>query len=375
MDFKTLDFKTLKQTGHELVVFCNNPECGLQAIIAIHNTALGPAFGGTRMFPYPNESAALEDVLRLSKGMTYKCAATGLNYGGGKGVILGDPKQGKSESLFRAYGTFVERLKGQFITGEDLGLDVNDVEFMYMETDYVVGLSKQHGGSGDPGFMTAYGLIQGLQACVEQKWGNKRGPERGRSPLEGLTVAVQGLGHVGLNLVEMLIKEKAKVIACDADSNTAKEAQKKFAIEMVSPEEIYSVHCDIFSPCAVGGILNRQTIPQLKCTIIAGSANNQLKEGTEDKLCVERGILYAPDYVINAGGLINVSLELEGYSETRAKSLCRNIYYHLRRVFEIADQTKITPQKAADQLVEERIKNVTQINRSHFLDKSRIRRG
>lgn len=367
MDFKTLDFKTLKQTGHELVVFCNNPECRLQAIIAIHNTALGPAFGGTRMFPYPNESAALEDVLRLSKGMTCKCAATGLNYGGGKGVILGDPKRDKSESLFRAYGTFVERLKGQFITGEDLGLDVNDVEFMYMETDYVVGLSKQHGGSGDPGFMTAYGLIQGLQACVERKFE--------KSSLGGLSVAVQGLGHVGLNLVEMLLKEKAKVIACDADSNTAKEAQKKFGLEVVSPEEIYKVPCDIFSPCAVGGILNRQTIPQLKCAIIAGSANNQLKEGTEDKLCVERGILYAPDYVINAGGLINVSLELEGYSETRAKSLCRNIYYHLRRVFEIADQHKTTPQKAADQLVEERIRNVTQINRSHFLDKSRIRRG
>lgn len=357
----------LETMEHEQVIFCSNPSSKLQAIIAIHNTVLGPALGGTRMYPYTNMEEALKDVFRLSKGMTYKSAAAGLNFGGGKAVILGDPKKDKSESLFRAFGAFVERLKGQFITGEDVGIDVNDTEFMFMETDYVVGLSEAHGGSGDPAQMTAYGLIQGMQACVEKRLQ--------RSNLKNLKVAVQGLGHVGSELVRLLQQEGAEVIACDKDAQKAKEVEQRYGIEIVSPEAIYDVPCDIFSPCSMGGILSKKTIPRLHCAIVAGAANNQFDEGSEEKLLQEKNILYAPDYVINAGGLINVACELEGYSKHRAQLLTRNIFYNLRHIFEIAQSEKIPAQKAADRLVEKRLQSVEQIRRSHFLDKSKIRRS
>ncbi len=361
-----INFDLIKKMGHEQVVFCSNPDVGLRAIIAIHSTTLGPALGGTRMWPYKTEEEAFEDVLRLSKGMTYKAAAAGLNFGGGKAVIIGDPKKDKSEILFRTFGAFIEKMKGQFLTGEDVGIDVNDMEFMFMETDYVTGLSKSHGGSGDPSPMTAYGIIQGMLACVEKKL-NKKG-------LSGLKVSVQGLGHVGLKLVEFLKQEGAEVIGCDLDPKITQDAKDQFGIEVVSPEKIYEVECAIFAPCALGSILNSETIPLLQCSIVAGSANNQLQNDLDGKKLQERGILYAPDFVINAGGLINVSLELEGYSEERAKLLTRNIYYNLKRTFEIAEEQKISPHVAANLLAEERIHKVSHIQRSHALDKSKIRR-
>lgn len=361
-----MDFKILETMGHEEVVFCHNPAVGLKAIIAIHNTTLGPALGGTRMWAYKNDQEALEDALRLSRGMTYKSAAAGLNFGGGKAVIIGDSKKEKTESLFRAFGAFIERMKGQFITGEDVGIDVNDIEFMFMETDYVTGLSRAHGGSGDPSPMTAYGVLQGMLACIEKKMGQKS--------VKGLTIAVQGLGHVGFRLVELLTKEGAKVIACDTDEKSVKTAQEKFQIEVVAPDKIYEVKCDVFAPCALGGILNPKTISLLKCKVVAGAANNQLHTDLDGELLNKKGILYAPDYVINAGGLINVALELEGYSEDRARLLTRNIYYNLKRTFEISEEQHMLPHIAADRLAEERLDKVGQIKRSHFLDKSKIRR-
>jgi len=358
--------KLFKDLEHEQVVFCNQPEIGLKAIIAIHSSVLGPALGGTRMWPYPTEEAALEDVLRLSKGMTYKSAACGLNFGGGKAVIIGDPKHEKSESLFRAFGAFIQRMNGQFLTGEDVGVDVNDMEFVFMETQYVVGLSKAHGGSGDPSPMTAYGVIQGMLASIERQFDQKT--------LRGLTVCVQGLGHVGMHLVELLIQNGAKVIACDIDPKLCQAAKEKFKIEIVDSNDIYQKKSDIFAPCALGGVLNEKTIPLLKCKIIAGSANNQLQEDEDAKRLKERGILYAPDYVVNAGGLINVALELEGYSAPRAQILTRNIYYNLKRIFQIADDENILPHLAANHLAEERLLKISQIRRAHSLDASKIRR-
>lgn len=360
-------FTKMQKMGHEQVVFCSDASAGLRAIIAIHSTALGPALGGTRMWPYKRESEALEDVLRLSRGMTYKAATAGLNFGGGKAVIIGDPKKDKSEWLFRSFAAFVERMRGQFITGEDVGIDVNDMEFMSMETEYVIGLSKGHGGSGDPSPMTAYGVAQGIKACVEKKLKRKS--------LKGLTVAVQGLGHVGVNLVKLLVGEGAKVIATDIDELLVAKVKKEYGIKAVESQEIYSVSCDIFSPCALGGILNSKTIPKLKCEIVAGAANNQLKADSDGVLLHKKGILYAPDYLINAGGLINVSLELETYSESRARTLIRNIYYNLKRIFEIAEHQKIMIHEAADHLAEERIRQVSQIKRGSFLSKSKIRRA
>lgn len=359
-------FKKMEKLGHEQVVFCSDPLAGLRAIIAIHSTALGPALGGTRMWPYKKEQDALEDVLRLSRGMTYKAAAAGLNFGGGKAVIIGDPKKDKSEQLFRSFAAFVARMKGEFITGEDVGIDVNDMEFMFMETDYVMGLSKGHGGSGDPSPITAYGVVQGMKACVEKKLKRKT--------LRGLTVAVQGLGHVGANLVKLLVAEGVKVIATDIDDLASARLKKEYGIKMVEPNHIYSASCDIFSPCALGGILNSKTIPKLKCAIVAGAANNQLQRDSDGVLLYKRGILYAPDYVINAGGLINVSLELDGYSEARARTLIRNIYYNLKRIFQITEDQKIMTHEAADHLAEERIRNISRIKRGNFLSKSKIRR-
>jgi len=361
------NFELIQKMGHEQVVFCYDPVSGLRAIIAIHSTALGPALGGVRMWPYKSEKAALEDVLRLSRGMTYKSAAVGLNFGGGKAVIIGDPKKDKSEVLFRSFGAFVERMKGQYIPGEDVGTDVNDCEFMFMETEYVVGLSRGHGGGGDPSPKTAYGVLQGIFASVENKLRVKS--------LRGLTVAVQGLGHVGTQLVKLLIAEGATVVGCDIDQEQAKRVSQKMGIKLVSPDDIYDVACDIFAPCALGATLNKKTIPKLKCAIVAGSANNQLFEPDDGTLLHKRNILYAPDYVVNAGGLINVALELEGYSEARAKVLIRNIYYNLKRIYEIADKMQMNPHEAADRLAEERISKVKQIKRASFVDKNKIKRG
>ncbi len=346
-------FSQMEQGGHEEVILCQNKDVGLRAIIAIHDTTLGPALGGTRMWPYATEREALIDALRLSRGMTYKAAAAGLNLGGGKAVIIGNPKTDKSEALFRAFGRFVQSLGGRFITGEDVGIDVNDVEYMYMETDYVCGLSPAHGGGGDPAPVTAFGVVQGMKACLLEKFGT--------DSLAGVTVAIQGLGSVGFHLAHLLSREGAHLTGTDIDSEKVERARAELNMEIVPAEEIYDVPARIFAPCALGAILNDRTIPRLRCQIVAGAANNQLEEDRHGVALDERGILYAPDYVINAGGLINVSVELEGYDRRRALRMTRGIFYNLRKVFQIAREQKIPTHRAADRMVEERITLVRQL--------------
>ncbi len=346
-------FEIMDELEHEQVIFCRNKDVGLRAIIAIHDTTLGPALGGTRMWPYETEEEALRDVLRLSRGMTFKAAAAGLNLGGGKAVIIGDPKKDKSEALFRAFGRFVESLRGRFITAEDVGIDVNDVEFMHMETRFVVGLSQALGGGGDPSPVTAFGVVQGMKACVKEKMN--------KDSLRGLRVAVQGLGNVGHHLVGELVKEGVTVIGTDIDPEKVRRVREEFKIKDVGPDDIYDVEAEIFSPCALGAIINDRTIPRLKCTIVAGGANNQLEEDRHGDELEKRGILYAPDYVINAGGLINVYVELEGYSRERARRMTRGIYYNLRKVFDIAKKEKIPTYVAADRMVSERISTIKNI--------------
>ena len=299
-----------KQGEHEQVVFCHDPHVGLKAIIAIHNTSLGPALGGTRMWNYKNEDEALLDVLRLSKGMTYKAAAAGLNLGGGKAVIIGDPKTQKTEALFRAFGHFVNSLNGKYITAEDVGTTVTDMEHIYMETPWVTGIPKDFGGSGDPSPYTAHGVLMAIKASSMEKFGS--------DSLKGKRIAVQGLGNVGSNLVRYLKEEGAEIIVSDIDQARVKENCEKFAVKAVNPDEILFQECDILAPCAMGAIVNDNTITKIKAKVIAGGANNQLAEGRHGDQLKEMGILYAPDYVANAGGLMNVFVELEGYSPERA---------------------------------------------------------
>jgi leucine dehydrogenase len=346
-------FDLMDELEHEEVIFCRNKEVGLRAIIGIHDTTLGPALGGTRMWPYETEEEAIKDVLRLARGMTFKAAAAGLNLGGGKAVIIADPKKDKSEALFRAFGRFVESLRGRFITAEDVGIDVNDVEFMHMETQYVVGLSQALGGGGDPSPVTAFGVVQGIKAAVKEKFEKEN--------LRGLRVAIQGLGSVGYNLAAELTKQGVAVVGTDIDPEKVRRARDELKIKDVSPDEIYGAEVDIFSPCALGAILNDETIPRLKCKIVAGGANNQLEANRHGDELEKRGILYAPDYVINAGGLINVYVELEGYSRERALRMTRGIYYNLRKVFEIARLEKVPTYVAADKAVAERIATIRSI--------------
>ncbi|TBR08834.1 MAG: Glu/Leu/Phe/Val dehydrogenase, partial [Lysobacter sp.] len=340
-------FETLDTTGHEQVVFCHNKDAGLKAIIAIHNTVLGPALGGLRMWPYENEAAALNDVLRLSRGMTYKNAVAGLNIGGGKAVIIGDPSSDKSEALFRAFGKFVDSLGGRYITAEDVGIDVNDMEYVYRETEYVTGVHQVHGGSGDPSPFTAYGTLQGLMATLNRKYGNEE--------VGNYSYAVQGLGHVGMEFVKLLRERGARVIVTDINKNHITRAVDEFGAEAVSPEAIYDVDCDVYSPCALGGTVNEQTLPRLKAKIICGAANNQLANNAIGDEVQKRGILYAPDYAVNAGGVMNVSLEIDGYNRERAMRMMRTIYHNLSRIYEISDRDAIPTYLAADRLAEERI--------------------
>lgn len=344
--------KEMESGDHEQVVFCQDKGAGLKAIIAIHDTTLGPALGGTRMWHYATEEEALRDVLRLSRGMTYKATAAGLNLGGGKAVIIGDPKKDKSEILFRAYGRFVNSLGGRYITAEDVGTDVNDMEYTFMETDYVVGIETSHGGSGNPAPFTALGVFQGMKVSLGRVFGSEE--------MKGKTVAVQGVGQVGSHLIRRLSAAGAKVLATDIDQEKVRKTREKLDFEMIGPEEIYQIPCDIFAPCALGGILNDKTVHQLKCRIITGSANNQLEKPEHAEILRERGILYAPDYVVNAGGLINVYLELEGYSRERAERMTRGIYYNLKKVLEIAEKKGISTEEAAGCMVEERLEQLKQ---------------
>jgi leucine dehydrogenase len=340
-------FETLDTTGHEQVVFCHNKDAGLKAIIAIHNTVLGPALGGTRMWPYASEQEALNDVLRLSRGMTYKNAVAGLDIGGGKAVIIGDPAKDKSEALFRAFGKFVDSLGGRYITAEDVGIDVNDMEYVYRETEFVTGVHQVHGGSGDPSPFTAYGALQGLMATLNRKFGNEE--------VGNYSYAVQGLGHVGMEYVKLLRERGAKVFVTDINKSLVSRAVDEFGAEAVSTDEIYDVQADVYSPCALGGTVNENTLPRLKAKVICGAANNQLANNAIGDEVEKRGIVYAPDYAVNAGGVMNVALEITGYNRERAMRMMRTIYHNLARIYEIADRDGIPTYRAADRMAEERI--------------------
>ena len=342
-------FETLDTYGHEQVVFCHNKDAGLKAIIAIHNTVLGPALGGTRMWPYKTEAEALNDVLRLSRGMTYKNAVAGLDIGGGKAVIIGDPSTDKSEALFRAFGQFVQSLGGRYITAEDVGIDVNDMEYVYRETEFVTGVHQVHGGSGDPSPFTAYGTLQGLMATLNKKYGDE--------DVGKYSYAVQGLGHVGMEYVKLLKERGAKLFVADLNPALVARAVDEFGAEAVKPEEIYDVAADVFSPCAFEYAINEATLPRLKAKVICGTANNQMSHVTGVE-AAKRGILYAPDYAVNAGGVMNVSLEIDGYNRERAMRLMRNIYHTLGKVYDLSEREGITPQYAADRIAEARITSI-----------------
>ena len=343
MDF----FQQMVELGHERVLFCSNPDVGLQAIIAVHSTTLGPGLGGVRMWPYSSTEEAFVDALRLSRGMTYKAAAAGLHLGGGKAVIIGDSKKDKSEELFRAFGRYVESLGGLYITAEDVGTDMEDMEIIQHETRWVTGVSPELGGGGDPSPVTAFGTLQGIKAAVQFKLGE--------DSLKGRSVAIQGLGSVGGYLAKYLRDEGAKIFGTDIDADAVAHARDELGVEIVPPGEILEVECDVVAPCALGAVINDTSIPKLRCKIVAGAANNQLADDRHGQELHDRGILYAPDYVINAGGLINVYNELIGYNREIAMRMARGIYGNMVRVFEISRAQSIPTHVAADRLAEERI--------------------
>jgi leucine dehydrogenase len=335
---------------YEQVVYNHDPASGLKAIIAIHSTVLGPALGGTRCYPYASEEDGLRDVLRLARGMTYKAAATGLNLGGGKAVILGDPKRIKSEALLRAHGRFVESLGGRYITAEDVGTFTADMDVVALETRFVTGRSTSHGGGGDPSINTAYGVLKGMEAVAEELWQ--------QTDLAGRHVVVQGVGKVGSHLCRLLHEAGARLTISDVDVDNVAMAVKEFGADTVEPGKAHAVECDIFAPCALGAVINDDTLPELKCAAVAGSANNVLARGEHGYALRQLGILYAPDYVINAGGLINVADELQGYSAERATAKVEGIFGTLREVFHRAKAEGIPTSQAADRMAEDRMRDV-----------------
>lgn len=348
-------FDLLEQYDYEQLVFCQDKSTGLKAIIGIHDTTLGPALGGTRFWNYETEDEAIIDVLRLARGMTYKSAASGLNLGGGKAVIIGDPEKLKSEAFFRAFGRFIEGLAGRYITAEDMNTTTQDLAYVSEETQFVSGLEDK---SGDPSPVTAFGVFQGLVAAVNEVYGS--------DDLEGKVVAVQGLGSVGYKLCKYLDKAGAKLIVTDIRKEHIERVVKKLGATAVAPDEIYDAQCDIFSPCAMGAILNDFTVPRLKCKVIAGAANNQLAEEKHGDMLEERGIAYAPDFVVNAGGIINVYEELKGYNKDRALTRAGNIYNTIKTIFAIARRDKIPTYVAANKMAEERIAAVGKLAKIHL---------
>lgn len=352
-------FEQMEKYGHEQLVFCYDKASGLKAIIGIHNTTLGPALGGTRMWNYEKEEDAITDVLRLSRGMTYKNSAMGLNIGGGKAVVWGNPKTDKSEELFRAFGKFVQSLGGRYITAEDVGTSVEDMNYVLMESDAVVGRADV---SGDPSPVTAFGVYRGMKAAAKAAFGTES--------LRGRVVAVQGLGKVGYHLCEHLHDEGAKLIVTDIAQENLDRVVREFGAKAVAPNEIYGVECDIYAPCALGATINDETIPQFKCKVIAGAANNQLKEARHGDVLREKGILYAPDFVINGGGVINVAEEFNpsGYNRDRAYARVSTIYDKLMRVFKIAEEQQISTARAADVMSEERLHKIHQLKRMYVAE-------
>tara|TARA_Y100001954_G_scaffold166023_1_gene176245 strand:- start:22220 stop:23296 length:1077 start_codon:yes stop_codon:yes gene_type:complete len=340
----------MQTMGHEQVIFCNDSETGLKAIIAIHDTTLGPALGGTRMWNYSNEIDALNDVLRLSRGMTFKASISGLNLGGGKAVIIGDAKTEKTEALMKKFGEYVNKLGGTYITAEDVGMSTKDMEYVREMTKHVTGIPESMGGSGDPSPVTAYGVYWGMKASAKFKWGS--------DSLEGKTILVQGVGHVGENLVKHITEEDAKVFVTDINEEKLAEVSEKYGAKIITGDAIYDMDMDIYAPCALGATLNTDTIHRLKCAIVAGAANNQLEdEMIHGEMIKEKGIVYAPDFLINAGGLINVYSEINGYDREKSLNKTRKIYDTTLEILLKAEQEDITTHKAALVIAEQRIQN------------------
>jgi len=348
-------FGQLSFDNHEQVVFCNDKDTGLKAIIGIHNTVLGPALGGTRMWNYENEWEALNDVLRLSRGMTFKAAITGLNLGGGKAVIIGDSKTQKTPELMKRFGEFVHSLSGKYITAEDVGMETADMDLVREVTPYVTGISEEKGGAGNPSPITAYGVYMGMKAAAKYKFGS--------DILEDKVVYVQGIGHVGESLVEHLTNEGAKVVIADINQERLNEVSQKYGASIYTGNDLYSENMDIYALCALGATVNDDTIHKLKAKVVAGAANNQL--AVEDKhgvILQERGIVYAPDFLINAGGIINVYAELEGYDKQEIMRKTENIYNTTIEILENAERNDITTNHAALNIDKSRIEERKKAN-------------
>ncbi len=347
-------FALLEEHVHEQVSLCYEPSSGYRGIIAIHDSTLGPALGGTRFWNYQSDREALIDCLRLARGMTYKAAVAGLNLGGGKSVIIGDNKTTRGrEALFRAHGRHVESLAGRYITAEDVGTSTMDMEYIKAETDHVTGLI---GKSGDPSPVTAFGVYRGIKACARHRYGS--------DSLSGKTIAIQGCGHVGYYLAQLLHKEGATLTVTDIDAGKVQKVVTELGAKAVAPEEIYDVKADIFAPCALGGIINDDTLAKLRVDIVSGGANNQLAEERHGDALEAQGITYAPDYVINGGGLINVNAELQGWTMERARNKAGEIYDTILRVFEIAEEEGIPSYRAADRLAEQRIAAIAKVRQN-----------
>jgi leucine dehydrogenase len=341
----------MSEYEHEQLLFCYDKATGLRAIIAVHNTVLGPALGGTRMWNYASEAEALQDVLRLSRGMTYKAAISGLNLGGGKAVIIGDSRKQKSEAMFRRFGKFVDSLAGKYITAEDVGISPRDMGYVNMETDFVAGLP---GKGGDPSPVTAYGVYMGMKACAKKQYGS--------DSLQGRKVAVQGVGHVGEYLVEFLAKEGAVITITDIHEDTVNRVASKYGCQTVAPDAIYDVDMDIYAPCALGATVNDDTLSRLRCSIIAGAANNQLaKEDIHGPALMNKGIIYAPDFMINAGGLINCYVELHGYDKEKAMRQAEEIYSTTALILNRSEKEAAPTYKIANLMAEERIEAIGKV--------------
>ncbi|MGH3545023.1 MAG: Glu/Leu/Phe/Val family dehydrogenase [Mycobacteriales bacterium] len=339
------------QPGHEQVVFCYDKPTGLRAIIAIYSTALGPALGGTRCYPYRTEAAALEDVLHLSQGMAYKNALAGLDLGGGKAVIWGNPATDKTEALLRAYGRFVETLGGRYITACDVGTVVEDMDVVARESRYVTGRSPEHGGAGDSSVLTALGTLQGMRAAAAHRWGS--------TDLTDRSIGIAGVGKVGKHLVELLADEGARVVIADTDPIAIAAVRERFGdVTVVAPDELIHTPMEIYAPCALGGALTKEVVPAIRAEIICGAANNQLANPEVADLLAERDVLYAPDYVVNSGGVIQVADEIEGFVFERARKRAAGIYDTTARILRSAAQQGITPSAAADRLAEQRMARV-----------------
>ena len=356
-------FTEMADLGHEQVVFCRDDEVGLRAIIGVHSTALGPALGGCRLYNYASDADAVRDVLRLSRGMTYKAAVAGLDLGGGKAVIIGDPSI-KSEQLFRAFGRFVESLNGRYITAEDMNTTVDDMNWIGRETRFVTGASTHTGGSGDPSPVTAWGVYHGVRACLEVVYGS---PD-----VAGRTVAIQGLGAVGIHLARFLHEGGAKLLFTDISDRRLRTAVDRFGGQVLDGDAFYSAECDVLAPCAIGGVINASTIPHIRAPIIAGAANNQLDDEARDGALLEKaGITYAPDYVINAGGLINVAAELAGSPGEKAMADAAGIFDTVKRIINLSRARGITTTTASNEVAEERIRAVARLKRVHLPSRTR----